>query len=149
MRAAPPRPSSIGRRAPPRARAAARAAALGAAAALLAAAPAAAQSVNAGVKGRLVSRTITAAALSTAPLYVTEPKGSFVLTQICTADASAGDEAVLTGNTIGRLVTHGQNQACRSYEPGFVVPANETLTCDNTANDFPLVCTITGIQTPK
>jgi len=27
------------------------------------------------------------------------------------------------------------------------VPPGETLTCVNTANDFPLVCTITGIQT--
>jgi hypothetical protein len=114
------------------------------------AAPALAQNVSGGdrgVKGRLVSRTVTAPALGSAPLYVTEAKGFFVLTQLCNADASAGDEAVLAGATVGVLATAGGNQNCRSYDPGFVMPPNEMLTCDNSGNDFPLVCTMTGIQT--
>jgi hypothetical protein len=128
------------------------AARLALAAALCAAAstPALAQNVaggDRGVKGRLVSRSVVAPALGTAPLYVTEPKGSFVLTQLCTADAGAGDEAVLSGSTVGVLSTNGGNQACRSYDPGFALPPGEALTCDNSGNDFPLVCTMTGIQT--
>jgi hypothetical protein len=114
----------------------------------LAAAPALAQSVSGGdrgVKGQLVSRSVTAAALGTAPLYVTEAKGYFVLTQVCTADADAGTEAVIAGSTVGLLAT--DRQTCRSYDPGFAVPPGEALTCVNTDNDFPLVCTITGIQT--
>ncbi|HEX2486584.1 MAG TPA: hypothetical protein VHQ66_14850 [Myxococcota bacterium] len=114
------------------------------------AAPGLAQNVSGGdrgVKGRLVSRTVLAPAQGSAPLYVTEAKGFFVLTQLCTADASAGDQSVVFGNTVGPLATDGGNQACRSYDPGFTIPPNETLTCDNTGNDFPLVCTMTGVQT--
>jgi len=122
--------------------------ALAAALCAFAAAPALGQSVSGGdrgVKGRLVSRSVTAPALGSAPVYLTEPKGFFVLTQVCTADADAGDEAVVSGTTVGLLAT--DRQTCRSYDPGFVVPAGETLTCVNTVNDFPLVCSITGIQT--
>jgi hypothetical protein len=122
--------------------------ALAAALCAFSAAPALGQSVSGGdrgVKGQLVSRSVTAPALGSAPVYLTEPKGFFVLTQVCTANADAGDEAVVSGTTVGLLAT--DRQTCRSYEPGFVVPAGETLTCVNTLNDFPLVCTITGIQT--
>lgn len=113
---------------------------------------ASAQTVNvgggsSGLKGRLVSRTVTAAATTIAPIYVTEAKGSFVLTQICTADADSGSEALLSGSTFGLVAT--DRQTCRAYDPGLVFPANETLNCVNSANDFALVCTITGLQIGK
>lgn len=124
--------------------------ALAAALCAAASAPALAQNVaggDRGVKGRIVSRSVVAPALSSVPLYVTEAKGSFVLTQLCTADADAGDEAVVSGATVGILATDGGNQACRSYDPGFAMPPGEALTCDNSDNDFALVCTMTGVQT--
>jgi hypothetical protein len=109
---------------------------------------AAAQTVSggaSGLKGRLVSRTITAPAMTTVPVYVTETKGSFVLTQVCTADADAGNEALISGSVLGLLAT--DRQTCRAYEPGVVFGPGETVSCVNTGNDFALVCTITGVQT--
>lgn len=118
----------------------------------LSALSASAQTVNvgggsSGLKGRLVSRTVTAPPTNVVPIYVTEPKGSFVLTQICTADADSGNEALLSGSTFGLVAT--DRQTCRAYDPGLVFPASETLNCVNSANDFSLVCTITGLQIGK
>ena len=90
---------------------------------------------------------LAAAASSTAPIYTTEPKGFFVLTQFCWGDASAGDEALLSGSVLGLVAT--DRQTCRVYEPGLAFGPLEALTCENTGNGFPLVCTITGVQTGK
>jgi hypothetical protein len=127
--------------------AAALAALASAALAALASAPAAAQSVSGGdhgLKGRLVSRSVTAMPLTDAVLYTAEPKGFFVLTQFCWADASAGDESLLSGSVLGPIAT--DRQSCRGYDPGLVFGPNEVVTCAN-SNGFSLVCTITGVQT--
>lgn len=116
----------------------------------LAAKPALGQSVaggDSGLKGRLVSRTVTAAPLTNATVYTTEAKGSFVLTQFCWADADAGNEALLSGSVLGLVAT--DRQSCRGYDPGLLFGPSEVVTCVNAANDFSLVCTITGLQTGK
>lgn len=111
-------------------------------------APAAAQNVSGGdrgLKGRLVSRSVTAMPNTDVAIYTAEPKGYFVLTQFCWADAGAGDESLLAGSVLGAVAT--DRQTCRSYEPGLLFNPSEVVTCTNSANGFSLVCTITGVQT--
>jgi hypothetical protein len=117
---------------------------------LLAAGSASAQKVGggaSGLKGTLVSRTVLASVGTVVPVYVTAVKGQFVLTQFCWADEDAGDETLLSGSVLGLVATQRQN--CRSYDPGLVFGPSETLNCVNTATGNDLVCTITGVQTPR
>jgi len=121
-----------------------------AALALATAGSASAQTVaggSSGLKGTVVSRTVTAMAGTTVPLHTVGPKGHFVVTQFCWADPSAGDETLLAGSVLGLVATQRQN--CRGYDPGLVFGAGETLSCVNTAGGTDLICTVTGVQTAK
>jgi hypothetical protein len=115
----------------------------------LASMPAAAQDVKGGdrgLKGQLVTRSVTVPASTPTAVYTTESKGSFVLTQFCFyVDTSS----YLSGSVLGPVATTpigAPFPVCSDYDPGLVFGPDETISCGNAGFATAAICTITGLQ---
>jgi hypothetical protein len=96
--------------------------------------------VTGAVTGRLVSYSIDTPSGGQANVWTTPSTGEFILTQHC------GFSVNLFGSTFGRISgNYFDATGCKTFSPGIVLPANETLTCvmDNNYSDG--FCLITGI----
>jgi hypothetical protein len=108
-------------------------------------APAAAQETHDGgfPKGRVVSANATIPANSSGTVFTVPNNRVFVLTAFC----STNNNVSLVGSTLGDLPfvnftsdTHN----CVNFAPGWVIPTNEVLTCNNTTAEVRR-CGVSGI----
>ena len=105
---------------------------------------------NGGLTGKVEShRASVSGNLGSAQVHTTPDKGFYVLTQICSLRPME-----LAGNTTGilaRIDNDDENDLnCRSFNPGFVIPQAEVLTCNSRhTNPATSPCIITGVQVKR
>ena len=91
--------------------------------------------------GTAASASAQIAASSSGTVFTVPPTAFFVLTEAC---FTRPNRVTLSGNTFGAVPHSLTNpRKCTRYRPGVALPANEVLTCTNTAA-LAQSCMVTG-----